>query len=107
MRFGQGNREVLIKGDPTLTKKVVTPEALKETKIKAVTLVWSLGQTELEERDKGETQLTSCQTTKLEKVLGKYGDIFREPTDLPPRRHLDHKIPIRAEALSVPTPSKI
>lgn len=40
MSCGQGEREVLIKGDPTLTKKVVTPEALlKETKIEAIMLI--------------------------------------------------------------------
>lgn len=41
--FWEGDREVMIKGDPTLAKKMATPEALlKETTIEVVTLVWSL-----------------------------------------------------------------
>lgn len=54
MSFGHGEREVLIKGDPTLTKRVVSPEALlKDTKIKVVTLLWGLGKTKLEEMKNG------------------------------------------------------
>lgn len=87
----------MIRGDLTQTKKVVTPKALlKETEIEAVTLVWSLRQTKLKEREKGEDQLTSSQAPKLEEVLGKYGETFKEPTELPPKRYLDHKIPTKA-----------
>lgn len=42
----------MIKGDPTLAKKMVTPEALKETGIEVVTLVWSLENTDME-RERG------------------------------------------------------
>lgn len=93
-KFGQKNEKVVIKGDPTLIRKVASLEALlKETEIEVVTLVCGLGQ--LEEGSKGVAQLTHGQAVELEEVLGEYDEIFKEPTSLPPRRHLDHKIPIK------------
>lgn len=47
MAFKQRDKRVVIKGDPTLAKKLVELEALLKMKeVKVVKLVWSLGQTE-------------------------------------------------------------
>jgi len=41
--FGWKGQHVTIKGDPTLARKVVTPQALlKETEIEAMTILWEL-----------------------------------------------------------------
>lgn len=48
--------------DPTLTKSVVSTEALlKETRIELVSLVWSMGSVELEGRLNEKKQLTPKQ----------------------------------------------
>ena len=55
MSFNVARKVVHILGDPTLTKRIVTPQALlKETEIEAVSLVWELGLTSHEEEEGGE-----------------------------------------------------
>lgn len=62
--FAQGEREVMIRGDPTLARKVVAPEALlKETEIEAMTLVGSREEIELEEKEGRVDQLSPRQST--------------------------------------------
>lgn len=51
MVFRQGGKRVTIQGDPTLVGEVVELEALLKMKeVEAITLVWSLGQTEVNGR---------------------------------------------------------
>ncbi|WVZ14471.1 hypothetical protein V8G54_012037 [Vigna mungo] len=96
MRFNQDAREVRIQGHPTLTKRVITPEALlKETEIEVVSVVWNMGYTKLEERvDDGE-KLQPEQQAELEEILEDFEDIFQEPKGLPPNRLMNHRIPIK------------
>jgi len=59
MSFSEKGDKVQIKGDPTLKKRVISPEALlKEIKIEAITLTWELGRTELEKKEGLEEKLT-------------------------------------------------
>jgi len=68
--FNAKGQQVQIKGDPSLTKKIVTPQGLlKETKIEAVTLVWVMGTTELDKEDELVRGLTQKQQAELERVL--------------------------------------
>ncbi|KOM26277.1 hypothetical protein LR48_Vigan246s000500 [Vigna angularis] len=96
MRFNQDAREVRIQGDPTLTKRVITPATLlKEIEIEVVSLVWNMGCTELEERvDEGET-LHPEQQAELEDILEDFEDIFQEPKGLPPNRSMNHQIRVK------------
>lgn len=68
---------------------------LKVKEIEAVTLVWGLGQTELEGSKEEERQLTTGQKEDLEDVLVEFEEVFREPQGLPPVRQWDHKILIK------------
>ncbi|WVZ19392.1 hypothetical protein V8G54_006714 [Vigna mungo] len=57
--FELRGKEVEIKRDPTLTRRVVTPEALlKEREIETMTLVWNLSQAEFVEGETEESGLT-------------------------------------------------
>ncbi|XP_017428812.2 uncharacterized protein LOC108336878 [Vigna angularis] len=77
MKVAHGGEEVEIKGDPALTRRVVTPEALiKEKGIEIMTLVWSLSQTELMDEEIEKNSLTY-------------------PQGLPPERRVDHRIPLK------------
>jgi len=76
MSFNTVDHQVQIKGDLTLTKKVVTPQVLlKETEIEAITLVWELGVTEMEEAEVPSTNLPPKQE-ELRGVLQEYKGIF-------------------------------
>jgi len=87
---------VHIRGDPTLTKRIVTPQALlKESEIEAVSLVWELGLTSHEEEGEVGKRLSARQQEELEEVLQEHKTIFQEKLELPPRREIDHKMPIK------------
>jgi len=95
MSFNVAGKVVNIQGDPTLTKRIVTPQALlKETEIEAISLVWELGLTSHEEEEGGKG-LSAKQQEELEEVLQEHKIIFQEKLELPPRRGIDHKIPIK------------
>ena len=46
--------------------------------------------------DSGDSQLCSVQqadiSVEIQHLLDKYDDVFREPTELPPKRPCDHQI---------------
>lgn len=52
MFYDHEGKRIPIKGDPTLTRKIVEPKALLKMKeVEVVTLVWSLGRTEVNRED--------------------------------------------------------
>jgi len=44
-----------------------------------------------------EEKLSSRQREELEEVMHKHQDVFQEKLELPPRREIDHKIPIKVD----------
>ncbi|XP_052727710.1 uncharacterized protein LOC128195001 [Vigna angularis] len=96
MKVAHGGEEVEIKGDPALTRRLVTPEALiKEKGIEIMTLVWSLSQTELMDEEIEKSGLTQDEEVELAQILSDFEGIFRDPQGLPPERRVDHRIPLK------------
>ncbi|KOM56297.1 hypothetical protein LR48_Vigan10g218900 [Vigna angularis] len=94
--WGQLIMKVEIKGDPTLTRRVVNPEALlKEKEIETMTLVWSLSQAELMEGETEESGLTHNEEVGLRQILSDFEGVFKDPQRLPPERRIDHRIPLK------------
>jgi len=56
-----------------------------------------LGLTTQEEGNDLEEKLSSRQREELEEVMHKHQDVFQEKLELPPRREIDHKIPIKVD----------
>ncbi|XP_017431852.2 uncharacterized protein LOC108339224 [Vigna angularis] len=89
MKVAHGGREVEVKGDPSLTHRVVTPEALiKEKGIEMLSL---------------ESGLMQEEEVELEQILSAFEGVFRDPQGLPPERRVDHRIPLKegSEAVNV------
>ncbi|WVY96710.1 hypothetical protein V8G54_028861 [Vigna mungo] len=85
------------RGDPSLTKRMVTPTILlQEKEIEVVTLVWKMGTAELEKRCGEQNQLTTKQNTVLQEILGTFEGIFSTPQEIPRKRHFNDQIPIKA-----------
>ncbi|KOM47146.1 hypothetical protein LR48_Vigan07g085000 [Vigna angularis] len=86
MKVVHGGREVEVKGDPSLTRRVVTPEALiKEKGIEMMSLVWSLSQTELVDEKTEESGLMQEEEVELEQILSAFEGVFRDPKASHPR----------------------
>ncbi|XP_017413041.2 uncharacterized protein LOC108324610 [Vigna angularis] len=104
MKVEVEGKVVEIKGDPTLTRRMVTPEVLlKEKEIEAMTLVWSLSQAEAVEGDGKTGRWTLTQEAGLKQILSDFEGVFREPQGLPPERKVDRRIPLKegTEPISV------
>lgn len=85
MLYEHEGKRIPIKGDPTLTRKIVEPKALLKMKeVEVVTLVWSLGRTEVNREDEDNQELTMEQKVELKQVLEHYPEVFEEPWGLPP-----------------------
>ena len=74
MNFCINGQHVQIRGDPTLSRTLVTPKALKKEEIKAVSLIWGIESADQPKTyqtgsDKEIARLTLRQTTKLNDVL--------------------------------------
>ncbi|WVY95606.1 hypothetical protein V8G54_027757 [Vigna mungo] len=96
MKVEQEGKEVVIKGDPSLTQKMVTPKALlKETEIEIMTLVWSLSQAELREGEMEDSDLNHDEEVELEEIIRDFEGVFKEPQELSPKRRVDHRIPLK------------
>lgn len=96
MKFVEQGNTIEIQGDPSLSKSLISPQALmKVTEIEAVSVVWGL-ETDLM-GGMMKSQLSEMEQSALQEVLQSYGAVFAEPKGLPPRRKVDHKIPIKME----------
>lgn len=81
MAFRQGGEEMTIRGDPTLAREIIAPEALlKITEVETIAVIWGFRQIEVP-REEGEKQgLTVEQGSETEKVLEKYQQVLQEPS---------------------------
>ncbi|XP_017436729.1 uncharacterized protein LOC108343145 [Vigna angularis] len=96
MVYHQGGRKIMVKGDPTLERKMVEPRALlKMNEVEAWLLVWELGSLEKKEEIKDCQGLTEEQSWEMEKLLSQYRGVFTEPAGLPPDRGMVHHIPLK------------
>ncbi|KOM49767.1 hypothetical protein LR48_Vigan08g059400 [Vigna angularis] len=104
MAYVQAGRRMTIKGDPTLTRRLVEPAALLKMKeVEIWLLMWELGETEKEEEQRPNAQeqetfgpeLTRKQTFDMTRILERYANVFHEPNGLPPDRGLVHQIPLK------------
>ncbi|XP_017431908.1 uncharacterized protein LOC108339280 [Vigna angularis] len=104
MKVEREGNEVEIKGDPTLTRRMVIPKVLlKEKEIEAMTLLWSLSQAEAVEADGEAERWAPTQEAGLKQIMSNFDGVFREPQGLPPERKVDHRIPLKegTEPISV------
>ncbi|WVZ09004.1 hypothetical protein V8G54_022350 [Vigna mungo] len=102
MRFELEEKEVEIQGDPTLTDKVVTPEALlKEREIQTMPLVWGLSQAEMTEGDWETERMAPVQEVRLQQILANFKGKFQEHQGLPPERKIYHRIPLKEDRLQI------
>lgn len=96
MMYQQGEKKVIVRGDPTLERRVVGPEALLKIKhAEAWMIVWELGSIEAQGNVTKYVGLTENQRGDMEKLLGQYEVVFKEPTSLPPIRDKQHKITLK------------
>ncbi|KOM58401.1 hypothetical protein LR48_Vigan11g143500 [Vigna angularis] len=104
MVFDQAGRNVTIKGDPTLTRRLVEPEALfKMKEVEAWLLVWEFGAIEKDEgrkpNDQGEgpfgPEMTKKQKHDMNQILVRHASVFHEPSGLPSDRGMVHQIPLK------------
>jgi len=92
MSFMDQGRMIYIKGDPSLSKKMVNPQSLrKEKDIVAISVCWRVEMEKLDEMEARGEELIGEQKEKLEKILQDRQWVFAEPRELPPRRAGDHK----------------
>ncbi|XP_052733941.1 uncharacterized protein LOC108321488 [Vigna angularis] len=96
LKYGSADAEVVIRGDNTLMKKLITPEMLqKEAEIETVAVVWSLNKAETAEGQLREEDLTIMQKQNLEEILQEFEVVFEEVQGLPPTRRVDHQITLK------------
>ena len=91
----KNNKSVSIIGDPRLIKAVISHKALpKLFDIAAVSTLW---EAEMGPALHSQTPnlLDANQQEQLQVLLDQYNIVFSDPQGLPPRRVVDHKIPIK------------
>lgn len=72
----------------------MTPQALKEREIVAITMFWGAENTSIEDINKEEARLTLEQRRQVEEVLRECQGVFGEQ-GATSQRGLDHKIPLK------------
>ncbi|WVY89838.1 hypothetical protein V8G54_035352 [Vigna mungo] len=96
MVYQQGEKKVIVRGDPRLERRVVGPEALLKIKhAEAWMIVWELGSIEAQDNAPTYMGLTRTQRGDMEKLLGQYEVVFKEPSQLPPVRDMQHRITLK------------
>lgn len=86
MEFEIGGKWVKLQGDPTLGTSLVSLKSLeRELRRERQGVLVEFSNTEVEGGTRSIPEF-------LQQVLGRFQDIFREPTGLPPPRHLEHQI---------------
>ena len=96
MSFMDQGRMIYIRGDPSLSKKMVDPQSLrKEKDIFVLSICWNIEREKLGEKEARGEELTWEQKEELEKIIQDSQGVFAEPVELPPRRTVGHKIPLK------------
>lgn len=97
MQFMAQGRIVEIKGDPSLAKALISPQAfMKVTEVEAVPVLWEIQVEENSNIKEIGSQLPEIKRKELQGVIEKFQGVFATPEGLPPRREVDHKIPIKS-----------
>ena len=98
MKFRLGNRTVLIRGDPTLGKALVSLKAMIWTiKHEKHGVYMELSQVEAAAVESELQNSLAALPKELGEVLDKFQQLFQSPTGLPPIRGHDHAIIVRED----------
>ncbi|WVZ12616.1 hypothetical protein V8G54_017146 [Vigna mungo] len=96
MMYKEGGREVTVRGDPTLERKVVGPRVLmKMDRTETCYVVWELGSMEAQQNRLKNVGLTEKQKREMESLLENYDVVFSEAKTLPPNRAVEHHIQLK------------
>lgn len=97
MKFVDKGEVVEVKGDPSLSKALISPQALmKVTEIEGVSMLWGVETECCNMGDELQNDLPEDEMRQLQQVLEDFAQVFSEPEGLPPNRNVDHRIPIKA-----------
>lgn len=96
VRFQFKDERVEIRGEPGLSKSLIPPQALmKIMEIETVSFLWDIALEEKEPKLLIGKNLTKVHRGQLQQLMKKHHRVFEEPEGLPPRRDIDHHIPIK------------
>lgn len=97
MTFMDQGQPIVVQGDPNLAKTMISPKALmKISDIEAVSVLWN-AETEIGATDTRNSEvLADWEEQQLHHLLEEFARVFAVPNGLPPKREVDHRIPIKA-----------
>ncbi|XP_017425527.2 transposon Ty3-G Gag-Pol polyprotein [Vigna angularis] len=96
MKYRQGDKRIIVQGDPTLERRVVGPEALKKIdEVATCFLVWELGLCETHTSSPKCSGLTEKQKQQMGGLLEQHDVVFTELEGLPPSRETVHQIHLK------------